>query len=188
MLNRLTDGVSALHVRYQEDLKRCDALIMPGGESSCHRRLLRERGLDSAIAHRIEDGMMVWGTCSGMILLARSVVDAQGRGEPPCIPAIPITVRRNSYGTQIDSFASDLDIPELGDSSFEGVFIRAPRIAAMSDDVEVLSYCGNDPVLCRYKRVVVSSFHPELTEDVRLHAWFASALRASISGQHEIGE
>jgi 5'-phosphate synthase pdxT subunit len=122
------------------------------------------------LQQRLDDGMPTLGTCAGMILLAREVVD--GRADQHPFGAIDVTVRRNAYGRQRDSFESDLHVVGLAGGTFRGVFIRAPRIEAVGADVEVLAEHDGHPVLARHADVWVASFHPELSGDLRVHQLF----------------
>jgi 5'-phosphate synthase pdxT subunit len=167
-------GVEAVEVRTPEQLVALDALILPGGESTTMSKLLDSSGLRAPLADRLADGFPVFGTCAGMILLARDVVD--GRPDQESFGAIDIAVRRNAYGRQRDSFEADLVVDGLAGGSFSGVFIRAPRIESVGDDVEVLATHEGVPVLARQGAVVVASFHPELSGDLRLHAAFVDGL------------
>lgn len=164
-------GVSASEIRTPEQLEHVDALLMPGGESTTMSQLLEISGLFSPIAQRIAEGMPVFGTCAGMILLATEVLD--GRPDQKSFGAIDISVRRNAFGRQVDSFESAITSP-VGE--FHGVFIRAPRIERIGDGVEVLGSLGAEPVLVRQKNVLAASFHPELTGDARLHEYFVSSM------------
>jgi len=163
-------GVETVEVRTPQDLGALDALILPGGESTTMSRLLDTSGLRGPLAARLRDGMPAFGTCAGMILLARDVVD--GRPDQESFSAIDISVKRNAYGRQRDSFEADLDIPALAGGRFRGVFIRAPRIEIAGDSVEVLASHDGHPVLAREGPTWVASFHPELSGDLRLHKWF----------------
>ncbi len=166
-------GVDAVEVRTPAELGRCDALVMPGGESTTMSNLLATSGLFEPIAERIESGMPTFGTCAGMILLAVKILD--GRSDQRCFGALDIAVRRNGYGRQIDSFEADLDIDGFADP-FHGVFIRAPRIETVGDGVEVLASYDDEPVLVRHGHLMAASFHPELTTDGRLHGLFVEAV------------
>jgi 5'-phosphate synthase pdxT subunit len=170
-------GVAARQVRSAEELSRVDALVMPGGESTTMSKLLVTSGLFDAIGSRLDDGMPVFGTCAGMILLANEVID--GRPDQRCFGAIDIAVRRNGYGRQVDSFEADLDVPVIGPPSFHGVFIRAPKVERVGPDVEVLAEHEGVPVLLRRGRVSVASFHPELAGDARLHESFIETITES---------
>jgi 5'-phosphate synthase pdxT subunit len=164
----------ARQVRTPDDLSRVDALVMPGGESTTMSKLLTTSGLFDAVASRLTDGMPVFGTCAGMILLATEVLD--GRPDQRSFGAVDIAVRRNGYGRQVDSFEADLDVPTIGDGPFHGVFIRAPKVERVGEDVEVLASHDGVPVLLRRGRVSVASFHPELSSDARLHRSFIDTL------------
>ena len=162
-------GVESREVRLPGDLGECDALVMPGGESTTMSKLLETSALFDPIAERIADGMPVFGTCAGMILLAREVTD--GRPDQRSFGAIDIAVQRNAYGRQVDSFETEIAL--RGDAEpFHAVFIRAPRITRLGVGVEVLAEQSGDPVLVRSNAVMAASFHPELADDDRVHQLF----------------
>jgi 5'-phosphate synthase pdxT subunit len=163
-------GVEAVEVRTPAELGALDALILPGGESTTMSQLLDSSGVRAPLAERLADGLPVLGTCAGMILLAREVVD--GRPDQESFGAIDVAVRRNAYGRQRDSFEADLAVAGLPGGPFPGVFIRAPRIESAGGGVEVLAVHEGVPVLARQGAVVVTSFHPELSGDLRLHELF----------------
>lgn len=168
-------GVDAVDVRRPEQLDACDALIIPGGESTTIGKLAERYGIIPKLRERAAAGMPIWGTCAGAIFLARNVP-----GHPhPLASLMDITVERNAFGRQIDSFERDLAIPRLGPAPFHAVFIRAPRIASVGPSVEVLA-CLDDRsiVAARQGRLLATSFHPELTGDHRFHEYFLS-LRAA---------
>lgn len=169
LLNRL--GVEARDVRTPEAFEEVDALIIPGGESTTMARLMRKSGLDEALKARGREGMPLYGTCAGLILLAHEV---QG-GKPEGLGLIDITVDRNAYGRQIDSFEADLQVKGMG--GIHAVFIRAPKIVRWGSDVEVLVEYDGAPVLARQDHVLVSSFHPELMGELRIHERFLSMIR-----------
>ena len=162
-------GVDAVQVRMPADLAEVDALVMPGGESTTMSQLLESSELFEPISLRIKQGLPVFGTCAGMILLSKKILD--GRDDQLSFEAIDIDVQRNAYGRQIDSFEAEVKIDSL-DNSFNAVFIRAPRIVSLGSDVHALAYCGDDVVLARQDNILVASFHPELANDVRLHELF----------------
>lgn len=162
-------GEDVREVRTPIELRMVDALVMPGGESTTMSNLLVSSGLYDPIAERIAAGMPVFGTCAGMILLADSI--HAGRDDQRHFGALDITVRRNGYGRQVNSFETDVDVAGL-DSPFHGVFIRAPRIESVGPDVEVLARHDGEPVLVRHGVLLAASFHPELTPDSRLHGLF----------------
>ena len=169
VLRRL--GVEAVEVRKPEELRGLDGLIIPGGESTAIGRLIRLYGLEEAIRH-FEAPIL--GTCAGMILLAREAVD--GTPEQPLLGAIDLVVRRNGYGRQVASFEADLEL-EGEDRPLRGVFIRAPRVTEQGPEVEVLAELDGDPVLLRQGRILVAAFHPELTDDTRVHERFLQLVR-----------
>ena len=167
----LTDcGVHAVEVRTPAHLAGVDALVLPGGESTTMSMLLDSSGLFEPLAERLAGGMPALGTCAGMILLATEVAD--GRPDQRCFAAIDIGVRRNAFGRQVQSFAAGLDVEGLAGGPFEAVFIRAPVVERVGPGVEVLASIGARPVLCRQAGVVAAAFHPELSEDRRLHRLF----------------
>ena len=164
-------GVAVREVRTPADLDGIAGLAMPGGESTTMSRLLVTSGLFDELKGRIADGLPVFGTCAGMILLASEVLD--GRPDQLSFGAIDLTVRRNGYGRQVDSFETDLVLSTEPDGPpFHAVFIRAPLVVAAGPEVEVLSEHDGHVVLARQGPVLVASFHPELTADARLHARF----------------
>ena len=166
-------GARVDEVRTTEQLAQVDALVMPGGESTTMSMLLDRSGLLEPLCERLEAGMGVLGTCAGMILLASEVVD--GRADQHELGRIDITVRRNAYGTQIESFEADITVDGL-DSPFHAVFIRAPAVERTGPGVEVLARHEGRAVLCRSGPVTVAAFHPELSGDDRLHARFLADL------------
>ncbi len=168
-------GVETAEVRTPADLERVDGLIIPGGESTTIGKLMVRYGLDRTIPARVQEGMPVYGTCAGMILLART---AHG-GEPPLLRLMDITVLRNAYGRQVDSFEADLEVPVLGSPPLRAVFIRAPLIEETGPNVDVLASLDGRPVLAREGGLLVSSFHPELAPDDRVHRYFLDLIRAS---------
>ena len=164
-------GAEVVEVRKPEQLAGLDGLVIPGGESTAIGRLIRLYGLEDAI--RIFD-RPVFGTCAGMILLARDAVD--GVPGQPLLGSIDLVVRRNGFGRQVHSFEADLDLGD-GAAPFRGVFIRAPRVDSAGPDVEVLAELDGEPVLLREGRVLVAAFHPELTADLRIHERFLELVR-----------
>jgi 5'-phosphate synthase pdxT subunit len=163
-------GVDAPDVRSPEDLAALDALILPGGESTTISQLLRSSGLLDALTERVADGLAVLGTCAGAILLATEVLD--GRPDQCSLGALDVTVRRNGYGTQLQSFEADLDLDGSDGRPFPGVFIRAPVFERVGDAVDVLAVHDGHPVLVRQGPVWASTFHPELSGDLRIHQRF----------------
>lgn len=166
-------GVEAPAIRTAEQLDALDALVIPGGESTTMSHLLRTNELFDPIAGAVEAGLPVLGTCAGMIMCAAGVRD--GRPDQRSFGAIDITVRRNGYGRQLASFEADLDVVGL-DAPFHAVFIRAPVVEGVGPGVEILARLDDVPVLVRQRSCTVTSFHPELTPDGRLHAMFVESI------------
>ena len=162
-------GATTRQVRQPADLEGLDGLVMPGGESTTMSRLLTTSGLYDEIKALLSDGLPVFGTCAGMILLATEVLD--GRPDQRSFGAIDVAVRRNGYGRQVDSFEADIEVVDF-DHPFHAVFIRAPKVVGVGANVEVLAEYDDVPVVVRQGHVMVASFHPELTGDARLHARF----------------
>ncbi|MDA2968232.1 MAG: pyridoxal 5'-phosphate synthase glutaminase subunit PdxT [Actinomycetota bacterium] len=162
-------NVATQEVRTPEDLASVDALVMPGGESTTMSQLLESSELFEPIKKLIHEGMPVFGTCAGMILLAKEIID--GRDDQVSFGAIDIDVQRNAYGRQIDSFEAEIEVDGFN-TPFHAVFIRAPRIVKAAQSVEVLAEFGVEIVLARQKNVLVASFHPELSPDQRIHELF----------------
>lgn len=162
------EGVTPLSVKNTEDLARVDGLILPGGESTAQGKLLRDFALLEPLKARIRDGLPVWGTCAGLILLAKHIAG----GEPPHLGVMDITVRRNAYGGQLDSFSTAAVLPAVSSEPLPLVFIRAPWIEETGDSVEVLAERDGRVIAAREGNLLVTSFHPELTGDPRFHAWF----------------
>jgi 5'-phosphate synthase pdxT subunit len=165
-------GFNSVEVRTTKDMNIIDGLIIPGGESTTIGKILAKNNLIAPIKKRIDQGMAVFGTCAGMILLAKSV---PGRDQP-LLEAMDITVERNAYGRQIDSFEAELTVKGLEGGAVNGIFIRAPKIVRVSDKVEVLAAYENVPVLVRQSNILAASFHPELSDDLRIHSFFISTM------------
>ena len=166
-------GVEALEVRSLENFEASEALIIPGGESTTMSFLLESSGIFEALHERSINGMPILGTCAGMILLSSKITD--GRNDQKPLKLIDIEVRRNGYGRQIDSFESDLMIKGFKDF-FKGVFIRAPLVESVGEKVDVLAELNGQPIMCRQESTIVTSFHPELADDDRIHAEFLEML------------
>lgn len=165
MLNSL--GIRAIEVRYESELNEVDGLIIPGGESTVIGKLIKEMNLVEPLTSRIKSGLPVWGTCAGMIVLAKVIEDS----DITHIPVMDIEVRRNAYGKQLGSFQAKLSIKGLN-QDFPAVFIRAPYIKSVGPNVEVLSTINEQIVAARQGNMLVTSFHPELTNDTRMHELF----------------
>ena len=162
-------GVEAIEVRTLENFEASQALIIPGGESTTLSFLLESSGIFEALQERSNNGMPILGTCAGMILLSSKITD--GRNDQKPLKLIDIEVRRNGYGRQIDSFESDLMV-EGFENFFKGVFIRAPLVESVGENVDVLAELNGQPIMCRQESTIVTSFHPELADDDRIHAEF----------------
>jgi 5'-phosphate synthase pdxT subunit len=172
VLHRLE--VETVPVRLPRQLVGLDGLIIPGGESTTITSLMLSYNIRSEISQLVEKGLPVLGTCAGMILLAREVSD---NGVEP-VAAMGITVRRNAFGRQRESFETDLMIPVLGEKPFPGVFIRAPLIERVTDEVDVLARLDNGTIVAaRQEKLLACAFHPELTDDLRFHEYFLSIAR-----------
>ena len=162
----------AVEVRLPEDLQGLDGLIVPGGESTTVLKLMHDYRIFEPLKEKIEKGFPVLGTCAGMICLAKRVNNSQQSVLQP-LEVIDITVKRNAFGRQVDSFEIDLDIAVLGKKPYHAVFIRAPLVEEVGPQVQVLSRLpGGVIVAARQENVLVTSFHPELTDDLRLHQYF----------------
>jgi 5'-phosphate synthase pdxT subunit len=168
MLARL--GAEPVAVRSPAQLDGVEALVLPGGESTTMSMLLESSGLFDAIAGRLADGMPAFGTCAGMILLGREILD--GRPDQRCFGALGIAVQRNAFGRQVDSFEADLAVEGVDGPPVHAVFIRAPVVERVDDGVEVLATVSGRPVLVREGHVMAAAFHPELGDDARLHQLF----------------
>ena len=167
-------GVDTVQVRTPEDLDRVDALVMPGGESTTMSHLLTTSQLFDPIAKRLADDMPTFGTCAGMILLSTHLHDA--REDQRSFACLDVDVRRNAYGRQVDSFETDLDVVGF-DAPFHAVFIRAPRVERVGSGVDVLAEHDGVAVLVRQGAIMAASFHPELTDDSRIHERFLTMVK-----------
>jgi len=167
--------VGAVAVRLPAQLEDLAGLIIPGGESTAISKLMEAYGFYEPIAERHHQGMAVWGTCAGSILIAQRVVD--GIAGQRSLDLMDVEVRRNAYGRQIDSFEVDLDVAHLG-APFRGVFIRAPWLESVGEGVEVLAEHEGHIVAARQGRLLSTTFHPELTGDPRMHRYFIETVAA----------
>jgi len=169
LLRRL--DVEAFPIRLPRELDGLDGLVIPGGESTTIGRLMSEYNLMAPLRRLAKEGFPIMGTCAGMILLAKQVSDINVE----LLAVMDIDVRRNAFGRQVDSFETDLEIPVIGELPFHAVFIRAPFIARAGDGVEVMSRLPDGTgVAARQGNVLALAFHPELTDDLRLHDYFLS--------------
>ncbi|WP_457770356.1 pyridoxal 5'-phosphate synthase glutaminase subunit PdxT [Mycobacteroides chelonae] len=167
-------GADALGVRRPEELSKIDGLVIPGGESTTMSNLLRVFELLDPLTERLRGGLPVYGSCAGMILLASEILDT--RRDAVALGAIDMTVRRNAFGRQVDSFEGDLDFVGL-DGGLHAVFIRAPWVERVGSDVEVLATAQGHPVAVRQGSALATSFHPEVTGDRRVHQLFVDMVR-----------
>lgn len=168
-------GARAVPVKTLDALQQVDGLVIPGGESTTIGMLLERFDLMEPLRERIAGGMPVFGTCAGLILMAKEIEGSR----QPRIGSLDVTVHRNAYGRQVDSFEADLPAPALGEEPLRGVFIRAPRITHVEPGVEVLAETESGPVLVREGRQLAATFHPELTPDRRVHQLFVEMVRES---------
>jgi pyridoxal 5'-phosphate synthase pdxT subunit len=172
-------GTSAVTVRRREELEAVDALVIPGGESTTMSHLLRDLDLLEPLRKRLAAGLPAYGACAGMILLASEILDA-GAGGREALPlgGIDMTVRRNAFGRQVDSFEGDVDFDGF-DQPVHGVFIRAPWVERVGDGVQVLARAGGHVVAVRQGRVLATAFHPEMTGDRRIHRLFVDIVNGA---------
>ena len=170
-------GVEGVPVRLPRDLDDVAGLILPGGESTTMRHLIERWGLRQPILDLASSGAPLFGTCAGMIVLAREIAG----GEPPILPLLDVTVERNAFGRQLDSFETDLAVPVLGDQPVHGVFIRAPVIERTGPDVDILARLDDGRIVAvRERNIVATSFHPELAGETRFHR-----LVAAMASEHD---
>ena len=163
-------GATAREVRQLKDIEGIDALIIPGGESTTIGKLLNEWNMLEPLRQRILDGMPVYGSCAGLILLCRDIETSA----PPRLGVLDAAVRLNAFGRQVDSFETNLSIPEIGADPLPAVFIRAPVITGVGAGVKVLAEVNGQAVAVRQNNILATSFHPELTPDTRMHSYFLS--------------
>lgn len=166
-------GCNVQTVRTVHELQLCDALIIPGGESTTISLFLQNSGLDKVIIERAKKGMPVWGTCAGAILMAKRV---KGNIIPPHLGLIDMTVARNAYGTQAESFYAEISIPKLKITNLRAAFIRAPVIEQTGAGVKVLARLNEKIIMAQEGRLVATTFHPELRNDTRLHEYLISLI------------
>jgi len=166
----LTCEVEAVPVRRASEIESIDALVLPGGESTTIAQLAEVFGIFDLLKNKINSGMPVYGSCAGMILLADQILDAK-QGQKS-FGGLDITVRRNAFGRQVDSFESDIAFDDGSDQLIRAVFIRAPWVEKVSDTVQVLASIDSHPVAVRSKTALATSFHPEITGDNRIHRYF----------------
>ena len=172
LLNQIPD-VCAQEVKYLDELNEIDGLIIPGGESTAIGRLLRDFNLLQPLKERILNGMPVWGTCAGMILLAKSL-----ENDPTVhLGVMVITVERNAYGRQLGSFTTEVEIEKISSNKIPLIFIRAPYVTQVKSDVDILLEVNDHIVACQQKQMLATSFHPELTKDTSFHRYFINMIK-----------
>ena len=170
-------GVEGVRVREPADLEDVSGLILPGGESTTMRQLIERWGLHQPILDLAERGAPIFGTCAGMIVLAAEIAG----GEPPILPLIDVTVERNAFGRQLDSFEAEIDVPILGRTPVHAVFIRAPIIERTGPDVDVLARLDDGRIVAvRQRNIIATAFHPELAGETRFHR-----LVATMAAEHD---
>ena len=160
-------GAKPIKVKSKQDLYDIDALIIPGGESTTIGMLMKKYKLDTAIKEKHKHGMPIYGTCAGAIVLAKDII---GATKQPKLNLADISIIRNDYGRQLESFEAELSIKDIG--NFNGIFIRAPTIKSFYNGVQILSEHKNNPVMVRQENILITTFHPELTNDTRIHEYF----------------
>ncbi len=169
-------GAQAVPVRYVREMEGLDGLIIPGGESTTVGKLMQRHGFVEEIRRRAQDGLGVFGTCTGLILLAREIEGS----EQTRLALMDIVARRNAFGRQVDSFEADIDVPALGSPTVRAVFIRAPFISSVGPEVEALARFEDKIVLARQGRHLACAFHPEVTRDTRLHRYFLDMVSGKV--------
>jgi 5'-phosphate synthase pdxT subunit len=181
-------GGEAVLVRTPEQVAAADALILPGGESTTIGKLLARFRVDEAVKEADAAGKPIYGTCAGMILLSKDIVSGEKRGGQPTLGLMDISVARNAFGRQVDSFEANIAAPGVaGEEPLRGVFIRAPFVTKIGPGVEVLATYNGTVVLVRQDHRLASAFHPELTGDVRVHRYFLDMIRSAKPAETKIG-
>ncbi|QJW48318.1 pyridoxal 5'-phosphate synthase glutaminase subunit PdxT [bacterium BFN5] len=169
-------GAEAVEVRKASELDDIQGLIIPGGESTTMGKLLIDWGLMARIKERAAEGLAIYGTCAGMILLAKHIIGS----EQPRLGLMDISVRRNAFGRQCESFEADLYVQEFGEEPVRAVFIRAPYIEEAGGQVKILAAVEGKIVIARQDKFLATAFHPELTKDRRIHQYFIEMIRESL--------
>lgn len=172
MFNKI-NGVEALPIKYAEELDSLDGLVIPGGESTTIRKLLIDFHLLEPLREKIRSGLPVWGTCAGLIILAKTVDGEKNQ----TIGVMDISAHRNAYGRQKDSFVVETNISQISEEPIPLIFIRAPYISEVGSSVEILKTYNNYIVAARQKHIFVTSFHPELTQNLSVHKYFLSIIK-----------
>ena len=173
MLN-LIEGVDAEIVKLPADIEKCQGLVIPGGESTTVGKLMDRYGVDKAIIGRVKQGMPIFGTCTGMILLATEIEGSDQHR----LGLIDMTIKRNAFGRQVDSFEADINIAEIGGDPIKAVFIRAPLVTKAGPNVKVMATLEDgEIIMVRQDNCLAAAFHPELTDDNRVHKYFVDMAR-----------
>lgn len=175
-LKSKNENLEVILVKRKEEISKIDGLVIPGGESTTIRKLLTIFELLEPLKTRINTGMPVYGTCAGLILLAKNIVS-----ENSCLDAIDITVKRNAFGSQIDSFRTQMNILEFGNEPTEGVFIRAPWIEKVGKNVKILATYNEKIVAAKENNILVTSFHPEFTTNLLVHQYFVNMVKKTLT-------
>ncbi len=179
-LKELDKNGNVIQVKTPEQISKLDGLIIPGGESTTMGQLSLVNGSLKQIKEKIESGMPVFGICAGLILLSKNAKDRViGDTDQPLLNLLDVKVERNSFGRQRDSFEAKISLELVNISSFNGVFIRAPSISEVGDDVQVISKCNEKIVAVKQGNIIATSFHPELTTDISLHKYFVKIIQQS---------
>ena len=177
-------SVEAPPIRLPHELDTLDGLVIPGGESTTMLRLMESFGLIQPIREMARNGLPIWGTCAGMVLLVKDVSNY----ETETLALMDAKVKRNAFGSQVDSFEADLEIPPVGEGPFHAVFIRAPIIEEAKPGVEILSRLADGTIVAiRQNRLLACAFHPEFTDDLRFHSYFLNMIRQKLSHKSENG-
>lgn len=173
-------GAEVVEVRLPDELEGLDGLVIPGGESTTIIQLIDLYGLRQPLISKIQAGMPTWGTCAGMIVLAGSLIDER----PDPLHLMDIEVSRNAFGAQIDSFETFISVKHIGESKIRAVFIRAPVVTKVGKNVEIMAKLENNmPVCVRDGNMLATAFHPELTQDTRIHQYFVDLVNKSIDSR-----
>lgn len=173
-LNKI-ENVNGIEVKTLEEIEQLDGLILPGGESTAMGKILNYFQMLEPLAEKIKQGLPVWGTCAGMILLAKQIVDQ----DATYFKAMDTVVKRNAYGSQLDSFQTTIELPEIAPTPIPLIFIRAPYIESIQSDVKILAKVADKIVAAEQKNMLVTAFHPELTNDLSFHKYFCTKILAN---------
>ena len=176
-------GGEGFLVREADLVQNADGLILPGGESTTIGKLMARYGLDTALSEANDAGVPIYGTCAGLILLAKTITSGEEKGGQKTLGFLHASVARNAWGRQIDSFEAEISAPEMGNGSVRGVFIRAPYITETGPNVHVLARWDDKIVMVRQNNLLATAFHPELTGDMRVHQYFLNMVSARIPAQ-----